>query len=262
MFRNKRMAKRKSISKKTRFEVFKRDSFTCQYCGGSAPAVILRIDHIQPVSKEGEDDILNLITACFDCNAGKSDRLLSDDSVIQKQKAQLDDLNKRREQLEMMLEWREGLKEIDEIGVDAFAKEWGELTKTFRLTESGMQSARKLIRTFGLNLVLDSMPKAERYFEIGEDGDYTSESVSIAFKKVGGICRMVSQPEWKKELYYIRGIARNRFQYCNDIKIMVWLERAYNDGVDIADLKNLALTAKHWTDFRGCLFDAMGWEDE
>ena len=29
--------KRKTISKKTRFEVFKRDSFKCQYCGASAP---------------------------------------------------------------------------------------------------------------------------------------------------------------------------------------------------------------------------------
>lgn len=30
------MAKRKSLSKKIRFEVFKRDSFTCQYCGRKA----------------------------------------------------------------------------------------------------------------------------------------------------------------------------------------------------------------------------------
>lgn len=30
------MAERESISKKLRFEVFKRDSFTCQYCGASS----------------------------------------------------------------------------------------------------------------------------------------------------------------------------------------------------------------------------------
>lgn len=35
--------KRTSIGKKTRFEVFKRDSFTCQYCGQKAPDVILMI---------------------------------------------------------------------------------------------------------------------------------------------------------------------------------------------------------------------------
>ena len=44
-------AVRKAISKKLRFEVFKRDSFTCQYCGKSAPDVILHVDHILPVKK-------------------------------------------------------------------------------------------------------------------------------------------------------------------------------------------------------------------
>lgn len=66
--------KRENVSKKLRFEVFKRDSFTCQYCGAKAPDVILEVDHIKPVAKEGSSDILNLITACQACNAGKSDR--------------------------------------------------------------------------------------------------------------------------------------------------------------------------------------------
>ncbi|MFX5785200.1 HNH endonuclease, partial [Acinetobacter baumannii] len=48
------MATRKNISTKTRFEVFKRDSFKCQYCGRCAPEVILHVDHIHPVSKGGE----------------------------------------------------------------------------------------------------------------------------------------------------------------------------------------------------------------
>jgi len=42
---------RKAISKKLRFEVYKRDKFTCQYCGRKAPDVILEIDHINPVAK-------------------------------------------------------------------------------------------------------------------------------------------------------------------------------------------------------------------
>jgi hypothetical protein len=64
--------KRKAISKKLRFEVFKRDEFKCVYCGRKPPAVILNIDHIAPVSKGGTNDINNLVTACFDCNNGKS----------------------------------------------------------------------------------------------------------------------------------------------------------------------------------------------
>ena len=59
------MAKRKNLSKSVRFEVFKRDSFKCQYCGKSAPDVVLEVDHIIPVSKGGDNDISNLITACL-----------------------------------------------------------------------------------------------------------------------------------------------------------------------------------------------------
>lgn len=60
-----------AISKKRRFEVFKRDNFTCQYCGRKTPEVILEIDHIIPKKKKGKDDIQNLITSCFECNRGK-----------------------------------------------------------------------------------------------------------------------------------------------------------------------------------------------
>jgi 5-methylcytosine-specific restriction endonuclease McrA len=56
------------VSKKTRFDVFKRDFFTCQYCGLTPPAAVLEIDHIHPVSKGGKNGIDNLITSCFDCN--------------------------------------------------------------------------------------------------------------------------------------------------------------------------------------------------
>lgn len=60
-----------SLSKKTRFEVFKRDSFKCSYCGRTPPQVVLEADHIMASSAGGSDAIDNLITACFDCNRGK-----------------------------------------------------------------------------------------------------------------------------------------------------------------------------------------------
>ena len=61
-----------AIQKKKRFEVFKRDGFQCAYCGRTHRAVGLECDHIEPKSKGGSDDINNLITACFDCNRGKT----------------------------------------------------------------------------------------------------------------------------------------------------------------------------------------------
>lgn len=69
---------RKPISKRLRFSVFKRDSFRCQYCGRTPPAVVLEVDHIHPVSAGGKNNADNLLTACFDCNRGKGAGLLSD----------------------------------------------------------------------------------------------------------------------------------------------------------------------------------------
>lgn len=70
--------KRKYISKKLRFEVFKRDAFTCQYCGAKPPEIVLVVDHIIPLLLGGKNNILNLITSCVDCNAGKAGTLLDD----------------------------------------------------------------------------------------------------------------------------------------------------------------------------------------
>lgn len=72
------MKNRRGLSKKARFDVFKRDGFACQYCGATPPSVLLHIDHIVPVAEGGENDQDNLITACEACNLGKGAGLLSD----------------------------------------------------------------------------------------------------------------------------------------------------------------------------------------
>lgn len=54
----------------TRFEVFKRDRFTCQYCGKKGGE--LEVDHVKPLCQGGTDELSNLKTACFECNRGKS----------------------------------------------------------------------------------------------------------------------------------------------------------------------------------------------
>jgi hypothetical protein len=63
---------RRTLSARTRFEVFKRDEFQCRYCGRRSPEVILEVDHVVPVCEGGDDDPINLVTACWECNSGKS----------------------------------------------------------------------------------------------------------------------------------------------------------------------------------------------
>lgn len=71
-----------AISPKLRFEVFKRDGFTCQYCGRKTPEVVLEVDHIIPKSKGGGDELENLVTSCWECNRGKGASLLDDRAPV------------------------------------------------------------------------------------------------------------------------------------------------------------------------------------
>lgn len=75
---------RVEIRKSVRMSVLDRDGYTCQYCGRKAPDVALEIDHVIPVSKGGTNDIDNLVTACYDCNRGKSDRMLKGNKKLVK----------------------------------------------------------------------------------------------------------------------------------------------------------------------------------
>lgn len=67
-----------AVSKRVRFEVFKRDLFTCRYCGRRPPDVVLECDHVHPRSDGGSDEMDNLATACADCNRGKAAKGLRD----------------------------------------------------------------------------------------------------------------------------------------------------------------------------------------
>lgn len=61
-----------AVSKRLRYEVFRRDGHTCVYCGRSAPDVKLQPDHVVPEALGGRTQPANLVTACEDCNSGKS----------------------------------------------------------------------------------------------------------------------------------------------------------------------------------------------
>jgi hypothetical protein len=136
--------KRIAISKKVRFEVFKRDSFTCQYCGEMSPNVILEVDHIKPCIDGGNNRILNLVTSCFDCNRGKGKTLLSDDSMLSKQQNQLKKLADKREQIELMIKWQEELDNLDNKQVDNLSDYWGDFVYPFNATKQGKHTLLKL----------------------------------------------------------------------------------------------------------------------
>lgn len=236
------MSKRRTIAKSVRFEVFKRDSFTCQYCGEKAPDVVLHVDHIHPVAEGGTNDILNLITSCRDCNGGKSDKLLSDKSAIQKQRNQLDELNERRNQLEMMAQWRAGLRDIEAGFVSEVCGHIADTTDG-NPNESGQKLVRSWLKKYTAKQLIEAADKSfSTYGRLGDDGAMTDESWERAFKKIPLIAKVVSGGGYSDELlagFYVAAILANRC-IINDWDKPVTakiLELCFRHGADIEAAK-------------------------
>lgn len=58
----------------TRFNVFLRDRFTCQYCGEAFPSPDLTFEHVVPRSRGGITSWDNVVAACEPCNTRKGNR--------------------------------------------------------------------------------------------------------------------------------------------------------------------------------------------
>lgn len=58
----------------SRRNVFKRDKYTCQYCGKQPGSEELSIDHVLPRSQGGQSSWTNCVLACLDCNSRKANR--------------------------------------------------------------------------------------------------------------------------------------------------------------------------------------------
>jgi 5-methylcytosine-specific restriction endonuclease McrA len=74
---------RQPIPAGLRFAVLRRDGFRCVYCGRGEPdGIKLHLDHLVPVVRGGRNELDNLVTACADCNLGKSaSDLVGDDAA-------------------------------------------------------------------------------------------------------------------------------------------------------------------------------------
>jgi 5-methylcytosine-specific restriction endonuclease McrA len=58
----------------SRPNVYARDDYHCQYCGGRFPSSELTFDHVMPVARGGHKGWDNIVTCCVTCNRRKGDR--------------------------------------------------------------------------------------------------------------------------------------------------------------------------------------------
>lgn len=182
------MAERKPLSKKLRFEVFKRDAFTCQYCGKKAPDVVLEVDHIKPVSKGGKNELLNLVTACFECNRGKRNIELSDRQELEVQRKRLEELNAKREQMKMMLEWKEELSKFRKEQVKVISSLIDEFIYWTFDEEEFDRKIISLIDQFGFEEVYESKKISVSKYVVSKHSYERTKEIKYAVSKIGGIC--------------------------------------------------------------------------
>ena len=258
------MEKRVELGKKTRFEVFKRDSFTCQYCGAKAPDVLLHVDHIIAVANGGKNEITNLITSCFACNSGKGACALSDQTVLQKQRRQLEELNERRLQLEMMAEWRKGLDELATSKVNLVAQHiseklhWKEGTT---VSDYGRQQISKWFGEYSLEEVFAAIDISATQYLAYSEGAPDTDSQSKAFAYIPKICKMrrvEREKPYMRDALYVRGILRNRLSYLNEQTVLEDLDYAFHvANVNPEYVKGLAKRANSWTKFNTELWETI-----
>lgn len=122
---------RMAISKRQRFETFKRDKFTCQYCGRRPPDVMLEADHIVSRTAGGSDSLENLTTSCFDCNRGKGDHPLgtvapafSEDDRL----AAMQEMLERKTQIEREIALADGKRDMEARAASYILDLWVEET--------------------------------------------------------------------------------------------------------------------------------------
>jgi predicted subunit of tRNA(5-methylaminomethyl-2-thiouridylate) methyltransferase len=241
------MAKRKAISVKSRFEVFKRDSFTCQYCGRGVPDVILNVDHITPVAKGGDNEILNLVTACFDCNAGKSDRALSDQHIINKQLDQLKALNERKEQMEMLAKWRQELQSMEETQIASVAAEINKhLAEANKVVQDWYlrTEIKPSLKKYGYIQVLDAVDiSASRYLKDVHDHSHRDDFLT----KIPRICywqkREADNPI-EAELRKIAYTANKRWSTCYPQTLQHQLFKIHRRGIPVKDIYTLVVSSR------------------
>ena len=205
--------------------------------------MVLHVDHIKPVAGGGESEIVNYVTSCADCNLGKGKIPLDDKSTIEKQRRQIEELNERREQLEMMLDWRNGLADIKDQEIKTFLQSVLDCL-AIKVNPPGLPQVKRIIREYGLSMALDAVDIA------AEKDDFEGSILSY----IEGICRTkkkIAGKPYMDKLLYIRGILRNRlsdYKYASR-EILDTLEDFYLSGIPVDVLSNHARQARRWETF-------------
>lgn len=170
-----------NVSQRTRFEIFKRDKFTCIYCGRKPPEITLELDHVIPRSDDGSNSPTNLATSCFECNRGKSNVPLSE--IPYTHKATIEERTEKLEQLKAMAQLCCDEREQTEKEVEFLSDVWikmSELPEDYFVPKQTETAFRTFLKRLPLSEVADAIEVA--FNKVQHKSDYA------IFKFFCGVC--------------------------------------------------------------------------
>lgn len=159
-----------------RFKVLMRDNFKCRYCGKCGDEKILEVDHILPRSRGGSNVLDNLVTACFECNRGKRDKLILETTALE---VEIGELAKKAAEAYAK-------KKQEDDSVRVFINYFLEnAPHEHQLNGYELRMFKEMVKRFEPSLILKAVDIAiEKYIpQTATDRDYY-----LAIKKIGGIC--------------------------------------------------------------------------
>lgn len=250
--------KRIGLSKRIRFEVLQRDNFTCQYCGRSKPDVVLHVDHIKPVCEGGQNDLLNLVTACADCNLGKGPRQISQQQIQEKCAAERERLVSERQHLTDMHAWHVTRASLDKESVYLLAELWQKITSFGELafSEEGLELIQLLLRKFSFDEIADAMR-----LSFSKNGPGNSNQAFYDLARCCGIVRLKTMNPDEARKRYILGILRNRISPNLSTAASLIDEAIANYG-KYDDIEFFAKRCTCWSHFRDLVLDYLYSEEE
>lgn len=233
-----------TFDKELQYKIFSWDKYKCAYCGSSVPEV-----HLHAVLGDHNGDVKdpnNYLSLCHKCFLK---------IVTHKDSEEIDLTNRTKiiqEQTDMMIRWHKELQ-MNKIKSQEYAIEYFENLSNCSLTDHGRKVIGKLIRLYPFKLVLDSIEASCSQYLIPEEEGYSSESVEKAFNYIEKICNIKTTAKDKpylKDLFYIRGILKNRFDYVNLHEAIKLLEEAYRNGYSMDSLKKIATDSYSWSQWK------------
>lgn len=262
-----------SLSPTLRRLILERDEFTCTECGQQVPKVLLYIDKIlSPETEEAfagqpeEDKYTCLCESCYKQAHGHLQFKAATRTA------------ERRQQLEMMVEWRREKRGLESDTTAYLIDYINGKIEPYSLTKQGVHNVRKAIGKNNFTSALDAIDETYNHYVYFDGDDIVKTSVDEFLDKIGGYLYINSLPPVEREMYHVLNCCKARFNYWDKQKAKQYIQdyvdalRAYGwDEIQIlhdlkSDLLKESNKTKNWSQWTDLMFrwtdEIRGWKKE